>query len=287
MARPWPVAPILAALVVAGCAAKEATAPPAGTDRRNATYDRPAADSPKTLVLVCNEWWPYTGPAGSDREGFAVDLVREALGRMGYRLEYRTRPWARCVKEMKEGRVDGVLAAYRVAGRDWLFGEVPLGLSPDGDSDFVVIRRRGSGWKFRGPDSLRTARLAVAEGYHYPEPIEGRLYRGDRRGLLVLSDEDPTLRMLQAVAAGRADALVENRAVVEAALARNPRLRDAVEEAGTLGSWRVYVQLRPDLPGARRILRELDRSLRAIYRSSQFPRILARYGLQPKEVSSQ
>lgn len=235
----------------------------------------------RTLILCCNEWWPYAGKAGAEREGFAVDLVRAALARMGYRLEYRTRPWARCVQEMRERRVDGVLAAYRIPGRDWLYGEVPLGLGPTGDVDFVVLRRKGTGWRYRGLESLRSAKLAVVEGYHYPEPIEGRLYRGRREGLVVVSGEDPTVRLLRAVASGRVDATVENRAVLQAALAESPELRDRLEEAGSLPGWKVYVQLRPDLPGARGLLRELDRALLEVYRSPEFPRILSRYGLRP------
>ncbi len=242
---------------------------------------RDGRPAPHTLVLACNEWWPYAGRAGGDREGFAVDLVRAALARIGCRLEYRTRPWARCVQEMREGKVDGVLAAYRVPGRDWLYGEVPLGLGPDGDVDFVVLKRKGSAWRYLGPESLRTARLAVVEGYHYPEPIEGRLYGAERRGLVVVSGDDPTDRLLRALAAGRADAVVENRAVLQAALAASPELRGRLEEAGTLPGWKAYVQLRPDLPGARELLRELDRALLEVYRSPDFERILARYGLRP------
>lgn len=242
--------------------------------------------SQRSLVLASNEWWPYAGRAGAEREGFAVDLVRAALARIGYRLDYRTRPWARCVQEMRERKVDGVLAAYRVPGRNWLCGEVPLGLGPEGGVDFAVLKRRGSSWRFRGPESLGSAKLAVVEGYHYPEPIEGRMYRSKREGLVVVSGDDPTARILRAVASGRVDAVVENRAVLQAALAESPELRDRLEEAGSLPGRKAYVQLRPDLPGARELLRELDRALLDVYRSPEFPRILKRYGLRPTVASA-
>ncbi|MCX7799794.1 MAG: transporter substrate-binding domain-containing protein [Fimbriimonadales bacterium] len=235
-----------------------------------------------TLRLVCNEWWPYAGREGADREGFAVDLVREALRRMGYGLDYRVRPWARCVLEMQTGETDGVLAAYPIEGRDWLRGSVPLGLGPNWVDEFLVLKRKGSRWRFSGPGSLASARVAVVEGHHYPAPIERRLYDG-REGLVAVSGDDPTPRLVRLLAEDRVDAAVDGRLVLEAFLAEHPEWRKRVEPAGTL-RWRpVFVQLRPDLPGAREILTRLDAALLEVYASPGFPGLLARYGLSPDD----
>lgn len=270
----WGLGFLLAlALVAVGCQAPR---------RVGAASERPtpqgAPIAQPALRLVCNEWWPYSGKAGAQREGFAVDLVRAALKRLGYGLDYRVRPWARCVLEMQTGEADGVLAAYPVEGRGWIHGSVPLGLGPDWADEFLVLKRKGSAWKFAGPESLRNARLAVVEGYHYPEPIERRLYDG-RDGLVVVSGDDPTPRLLSLLVEGRVDAAVDGRLVLEAHLSEHPELRKSLEPAGSL-KWRsVYVQLRPDLPGARQVLARLDAALLEVYRSTEFAGLLARYGL--------
>ncbi len=233
-----------------------------------------------TLRLGCNEWPPYVLGPGSLHEGFAVDLTREALKRMGWRLEFRNRPWARCLQEMPRGELDGVLCAYRAPGRDWPFGEVPLGLGPDWSGEFLILRRKGSAWRCQGPADLRSARLALVEGYAYPEPLASRLKAGDP-GILLVTGDDPMTRLVEVVARGRAEGTVEQRLPLEAVLKRRPDLRDKVEEAGVLPGWRVYVALRPDFPNAEAVLRELDRRLLEVYRSPRFRAILAPYGLEP------
>lgn len=234
----------------------------------------------RTLRLGCNEWPPYVGAAGAPEEGFAVDLTREALRRMGWRLEFRSRPWARCLEEMRRGDLDGVLCAYYVPERQWHFGRVPLGLGPEWSDEFVVLRRRGSAWQYRSAGDLKTARLALVDGYAYPEPIAGRL-RGNRAGLAMVTGDDPTPRLVELVARGRAEATVELRLSLEAVLSRRPDLKVKVEEVGTLQGWKVYVALRPDHPNAEAVMRELDRRLLEVYGSPEFPRMLARYGLKP------
>jgi polar amino acid transport system substrate-binding protein len=234
----------------------------------------------RTLRLGCNEWQPYVGAAGAPEEGFAVDLTREALRRMGWKLDFRTRPWARCLDEMRRGALDGVLCAYYVPERRWHYSRVPLGLGPKWSDEFVILRRRGSAWRYRSPEDLKSARLTLVSGHAYPEPIAGRLRAGGS-GLALVTGDDPTTRLLELVAMGRAEATVEQRLPLEAVLSSRPDLRSKVEEVGTLPGWRVYVALRPDYPNAEAVMRELDRSLLEVYRSAEFGRILGRYGLRP------
>lgn len=282
LGRVWVVFAVAA--VALGCArhgragTAERAAP--GPKAARSSAAEPATVVGRTLRLGCNEWQPYVGAAGAPEEGFAVDLTREALRRMGWKLDFRTRPWARCLEEMRRGTLDGVLCAYNVPERRWVFGRVPLGLGPEWSDEFVVLHRQGSAWRYRSPEDLKSARLALVSGYVYPEPIAGRLRAGGS-GLALVTGDDPTTRLLELVAMGRAEATVEQRLPLEAVLSRRPDLRSKVEEVGTLPGWRVYVALRPDYPNAEAVMRELDRRLLEVYRSAEFGRILGRYGLRP------
>ncbi|MEJ5171847.1 MAG: transporter substrate-binding domain-containing protein, partial [Fimbriimonadales bacterium] len=152
-----------ACILLCGCGFNGRTERPVPQPHRDAPAETAARErnsrpKERTLRLACNEWPPYVLKAGSEREGFAVDLTREALRRMGWRLEFLNRPWARGVEEMRRGELDGLICAYRAPGRTWAFHDVPLGLGPEWSDEFVILKRKGSGWMYRAPEDLQSAR---------------------------------------------------------------------------------------------------------------------------------
>ena len=280
------LAPILAflsllAILSVGCG-KPAPGGGAGSQTPVAKPSRPAQrgeGAPRKLVFAGNEWWPWTGKSASGEEGFTVDLVRAALRRMGYEMEYRIRPWARVVRELEAGQIDGTTCACSGPERPWRFTRVLVGLGPEWVSDVVVLRSRASRWRWTGPKSLETAKLALVSNYHYPSPLKERVEHPDDR-LVLVSGEDPAVRMLRLAAKGSVDAVADDRLVFENALHRHPELRSKVEEVGALPACRLHAAFSPKRPDGERLARELDRAMLEVYRSPEFPRILARYGLR-------
>ena len=61
--------------------------------------------SAEVLRLAGNVWPPYTD-RGLPEQGLSVDLIRTALGRAGYRVEYREVPWERALLGLMNGRYD-------------------------------------------------------------------------------------------------------------------------------------------------------------------------------------
>ncbi|MEJ5171846.1 MAG: transporter substrate-binding domain-containing protein [Fimbriimonadales bacterium] len=265
-------------LLLAGCERMAERPSPPGMAPKRAP-SAPVRPSPRKLVFAGNAWWPWTGQSESGLEGFTVDLVRAALRRMGYEMEYRVRPWARVVRELEAGQIDGTTCACSGPERPWRFTSVLVGLGPDWVSDVVVLRSKSSRWRWRGPDSLKEARMALVSDYHYPSPLKERLAQPDDR-LVVVSGEDPAVRMLQLAAKGSVDAVADDRLVFENALHRHPELRSKVEEVGTLPACRLHAAFSPKRADGERLARELSRAMLEVYRSPEFPRILARYGLE-------
>ena len=57
------------------------------------------------------------GQKTSTLTGFGVDLLNEAFGRIGLRVRWVAYPWARCLREAEEGRIDFAYGAYYSAER--------------------------------------------------------------------------------------------------------------------------------------------------------------------------
>jgi polar amino acid transport system substrate-binding protein len=94
--------------------------------------------------------------------GFLADLLQQALTGAGYKVDFRIRPWVRCLEETRSGAVDGMFGLYRNAEREtqYLFTEVPLDLA----EEFIYIRKGreldGTRWR----DALSGKRVGIVNG---------------------------------------------------------------------------------------------------------------------------
>jgi len=61
---------------------------------------------------------PYLMAQADEVIGIDVDLAREAMGRLGCSLSLEKLPWARALRELRDGRVDMLSGAYRTPERE-------------------------------------------------------------------------------------------------------------------------------------------------------------------------
>ncbi|GAA3935524.1 hypothetical protein GCM10022277_35050 [Litoribacillus peritrichatus] len=83
------------------------------------TYGETRSDSP-TLQVVGAEFPPYFTDKHKDH-GILGLVLRAALSRHGYHLEFKVKPFARAVEEVKTGRADILAATYKTPEREVLF----------------------------------------------------------------------------------------------------------------------------------------------------------------------
>lgn len=71
-----------------------------------------------SLRVVSLEAPPFCFVEDGETKGFAVDVTREALRRMGERMEFSIKPWKRCLHMVREGQADAVLMAVKNPDRE-------------------------------------------------------------------------------------------------------------------------------------------------------------------------
>src|ERR1700761_4951141 len=71
-----------------------------------------------SLVLVAADSAPTAYMEDGKPDGIIVDVVTEAFRRTGHPLEIELMPWARCMAEIRSGRVDGIISVFRLPERD-------------------------------------------------------------------------------------------------------------------------------------------------------------------------
>jgi len=120
----------------------------------------------EVLRLAGNVWPPYTDKS-LPGEGLSVELIRTALERGGYRVEYIEVPWERALFGLRSGSYDMVNGWPTLKRVDYTLSSRP----------FLVnrmrwVQRRGSGFRYDGLDSLIGHPIALSRGYMYSDELD-------------------------------------------------------------------------------------------------------------------
>jgi len=72
---------------------------------------------PAGLVLVAADSAPTAYMENGRPAGILVEVVTEAFRRAGHPFEIQLMPWARCLAEVRSGRVDGIFSVFKLPER--------------------------------------------------------------------------------------------------------------------------------------------------------------------------
>ena len=72
----------------------------------------------RKITLVTLEYPPYVFQSNRGPTGIAVDLVREAFNRIDTPFSVQVLPWGRAIREIRNGRADGIFTIYRTPERE-------------------------------------------------------------------------------------------------------------------------------------------------------------------------
>ncbi|MEK0361219.1 substrate-binding periplasmic protein [Pseudomonas sp. CBC3] len=122
--------------------------------------------SADVLRLAGNAWPPYTDRRLPE-DGLSVELIRTALGRAGYRIEYIEVPWERALLGLKTGSYDMVNGWPALNRADYVRRSQPFLTNR-----MRWVQRRDSDIRYDGLASLAVYPVALSRGYGYSEELE-------------------------------------------------------------------------------------------------------------------
>ncbi len=237
------------------------------------------AGAGETLVLAADNWCPYNCDPASDRPGYVVELARAIFHERSIAVDYQQISWSRSLQLVRTGQVSGLIGVTPREAPELVFPQEPVGIS---HNSYWTLK--SSRWRFNGPRSLDNLQVGVIQHYDYGEPLN--TYLNDPANSLHiqwLSGPNALVQNLKKLAASRVDVVVEDEAVVRY-MARKTGLLERFRLAGVERSARgeddVYLAFSSRDPHARQHARTLDAGIRALRRSGELARILARYGLR-------
>jgi len=226
------------------------------------------------IRLRADDWCPFN--CSEPKKGYGVEVAEQVFAVAGHTVQYQLAPWSRSLEDCLRGEVDAVIGAAPVDSPDLVFGAEPIG---QWDSTFVV--KAGNPWRYDGIQSLDQVKLAAIIGYIYMDPVGDYVAANKQNKARVtqVGGTQPLDQSLKMVAAGRVDAAMESRAVLDYKL-REMGLVDSLAIAGGTQSGPIYIAFSPKHAKARDYARILDDGIRAMRADGRLKAILDRYGVR-------
>ncbi len=184
----------------------------------------------ETITLVGDEWCPYICSGDTGRPGLLVEIARKALEKDGIKVEYKTMPWARAVKDTRAGRYTAVLGALHEPSSDLVFPSMA-----QAQSVVTFYTRKGTAWRFSDLSDLSRVSLGTIADYAYDRTLDDYIlrYKNDMTRIQPVAGEKALASNVKKLLIGRINATVEMAAVMEYYLSMTD-LRKQVVPAGRM-----------------------------------------------------
>jgi len=193
-----------------------------------------------TITLRTDAWCPYSCEPSAEKQGILVDVARKIFEKAGYVVDYRELNWKRAIKEVRQGKYDGLVDAYETDAPDFIFPNEHIAISK---MCFFVLSEKE--WKYNGLESLRGISLGVINGYSYGENLDRYIETYKKTtSVQVSAGIDVLKRNIKKLNKKRIDAVVEDYAVMGDFVQRNSNY-DKLRNAGCLPGEKVYIAFSP------------------------------------------
>ncbi len=232
------------------------------------------------ITFVAEPYCPYACEEGTDYEGMMVDVTRTIFESEGYLVEYTTRPWARALRESRQGKHTGLIATVPAESSDFYYPQ------QEGASlTHCFYIRSDAPWRFVNIESLQSVRLGVILGYGYDSISDefGRYVKQNKENKALIQwigGETANLQNFKKLAVNRIDTTFVDKAVAAYWLKKGG-LSDRIKEAGCLKETApLYVAFSPANPASPKYAAIFDSGLRKLRASGKLDEIVAKYGMK-------
>lgn len=245
------------------------SASPPDTDVLSKETDR------QVITIGADPWCPHNCKAGSEQEGYMLDLAREVFEAEGYEVEYINVSWARALQMTREGLLDAVVGAFQTDAPDFVFPS-----EPQGRSKIVMYTPSDSEWRYRGPASLEQKKLLAINGYSYSTELDQYINRhaDEPSRVWMLSGPSPLNRAIHLLDQHRADVFPEDVYVMTWAQNVNRNIHP-LRRGGVVQQSDIYIAFAPGKAESGKLAELLSSGTSRLRENGRMKEILADYGL--------
>lgn len=210
----------------------------------------------------------------SSHPGILIEATNEILQPTDYQAEYLTTNWARSIKKVRHGLVDGLISAYRSDAPDLIFTQQPFMLS---HTCFFVDN--SSDWQYRSIKDLHSRNIAFMNGYSYGPAINQYIANNEltgQRNLVRISGLNAESRRLMLLEIGRVDTILEDNRVF-AYILKDAKLPPRFKQAGCLEGQNLHIGFSPKIEKANLLADMISDGIMRLKRSGRLQQLIDKY----------
>ncbi len=260
---------------VGSVAAEPAPATPSLALDAQDTSPPTAAQQRRTITIAADPWCPHNCIAGAAREGYMIEIAREAFALARLQVHYRNMSWARALDLADDGYIDAVVGAFTRPEAGFVYPEEAIGYAHT-----TLYAHTESNWTYDGIESLNEHTLVTINGYSYSPALDAYIdeYKDDPERVWILSGPAPLNRAIELLEYDRSDVLPEDRDVMRWTLERLDK-QGSLRVVDRLKRVPVYIAFSEANPHSDELATLFSEGVRQLRRSGRLDQILDRYGV--------
>ena len=224
----------------------------------------------KIIVLAHETSWPPHYGKDLKQGGYTVEIIKEALKRVGYELETVWLPWKRAQVEAARGDYDGLGASYYNEERANKFAYS----DPIATTEVVFFKRTEDDIKYSNLEDLKPYKIGTGFGYGYPEQFVKADYL---KKIEAYELKTNITRLLHK----RVDLIIGSRKAILFYLKQKyPDRINSLEILGNpLETLSLYVLFSKKKPDYKQKIEDFNRGLKMIKEDGTYQKIMKNHGL--------
>ena len=226
------------------------------------------------IIVLAHEtsWAPHYGEA-LEQGGYTVEIIREALKRVGYGLKTVWLPWKRAQVDAARGDYDGLGASYHNEERGTKFAYS----NPIATTEVVFFKRAEDKIKYSKLEDLKPYKIGTGFGYGYPEKFVKADYL---EKIEVYELKTNITRLLHK----RIDLIIGSRKAILFYLKQQyPDRMNSLEILGApLETLSLYVPFSKMTPDYKQKVEDFNRGLEMIKEDGTYEKIMEKHGLDTR-----
>ena len=193
----------------------------------------------ESINVAWNPWCPWMCDS-DEKPGLSVEIVENAFKSQEIDVQFQKYNWALAVSEVRDGKINGLLAPAKLEAPDFIFPKEPVAYQ-----QMCFYVKKESTWEYKSIDSLKNISIAISQGAHYPGLMEYINKNSDKKNKIKnISTEDLFTIGFKNLLNNTYQALVLDYVTSDYYLKKND-LIDQVKKVGCLKTEYLYFALSP------------------------------------------
>lgn len=234
----------------------------------------------ESINIAYDSWCPWMCD-NVDKPGLAIELVESIFKTEGIHVEFQRTAWSAALREVREGKIIGILGAAKGEAPDFLFTNTPIGYQ-----QMCFYVKSSLKWRYKNIESLKNKNVAIVQGANYPGIMEYLSHNNANKKtkLTQIISEDIFNSGFKLLLSNSADVFITDSVTSDHYLKENG-YEDQFKKSGCLKAENLFLALTPkNKERSIKFIQIFNNNLLSIKLTDEYQKLYDKYNIQNWEI---